>query len=55
MFGLIKRVFIGLLPDLVNGSSHTKWFLLSNKKCKIHPILINAHPNEYISILYLFG
>ena len=24
MFGLIKKVFIGLFTDLVNGSNHTK-------------------------------
>ena len=35
MFGLIKKVFIGLLTGLVNGSNHTKYVLLSNQKCAI--------------------
>ena len=47
MFGLIKKIFIGLLTGLVNGSNHTKCVLLSNQKCKIQPTLINLHPNEY--------
>ena len=25
MFGLIKKIFIGLLIGLVNGSNHTKY------------------------------
>ena len=47
MFGLIKKIFIGLLTDLVNGSNHTKCALLSNQKCMIQLTLINLHPNEY--------
>ena len=47
MFGLIKKIFIGLLTDLVNGFNHTKCVLLSNQKCMIQPTLINLHPNEY--------
>ena len=47
MFGLIKKIFIGLLTGLVNGSNHTKCVLLSNQKCQIQPTLINLHPNEY--------
>ena len=47
MFALIKKIFIGLLTGLVNGSNHTKCVLLSNQKCMIHPTLINLHPNEY--------
>ena len=47
MFGLIKKIFIGLLAGLVNGSSHTKCVLFSNQKCKIQPTLFNIHPNEY--------
>ena len=31
MFELIKKVFIQLLTDLVNGSNHTKFVLLSNQ------------------------
>ena len=47
MFGLIKKIFIGLLIGLVNGSNHTKCFLLNNQKCMIQPTLFNLHLNEY--------
>ena len=47
MFGLIKKILIGLLTGLVNESSHTKCVLLSNQKCMIQPTLINLHPIEY--------
>ena len=47
MFGVIKKIFIGLLTGLVNGSNHTNCVLLSNQKCKIQPTLINLHHNEY--------
>ena len=46
MFGLIKKIYIGLLIGLVNGSNHTKFVSLSNQKCQIQPTLINIHPNE---------
>ena len=32
MFGLIKKIFIGLLTPLGNGSSHTKCISLSNQR-----------------------
>ena len=47
MFRLIKKIFIGLLTCLVNGTNHTKNILLSNQKRMIQPTLINLHPNEY--------
>ena len=47
MFGVIKKIFVGLLTGLVNGSNHTNCVLLSNQKCKIQPTLINLYPNEY--------
>ena len=47
MFGLIKRIFIGLLTGLVSVSNHAKCILLSNQKCMTKPTLINLHPNEY--------
>ena len=47
MFGLIKKILIGLLTDLDNGSNHTKCVSLSNEKCMVQPTLINLHPNEY--------
>ena len=30
MFGLIKKIFIGLLTSLVDGSNRTKYVSLSN-------------------------
>ena len=47
MFGLIKKIFIGLLTGVVNGSNHTKCVSLSNQKCMIQPTLINLYPNKY--------
>ena len=47
MFGLIKKIFIGLSSSIVNVSNHTKCVSLSNQKCKIQPTLITLHPNEY--------
>ena len=47
MFGLILKIFNGLLTGLVNGSNHTRCVSLSNKKCMIQPTLINLYPNEY--------
>ena len=47
MFGLIKKIFIGLLTGLVNRSNHTKCISLSSQKCMIKPTLINLHPSEY--------
>ena len=41
MFRLIKKIFIGLLSGLVNGSNHLKCLSL------IKPTLINLHPNDY--------
>ena len=47
MFGLIRKIFIRLLSNIVNTSNHTKCPSLSNQKCMIHPTLINLHPKEY--------
>ena len=47
MFGLIKKIFIGLLTGLVSGSNHTKCMSLSSQKCMTQSSLINVHPNEY--------
>ena len=44
MFGLIKKIFIVLLSNIVNGS---ECVLLSNQKCQIQPTVINLHRNEY--------
>ena len=45
MFGLIKKMFIGLLISIVNSSDHTKCVLLSNQKYKIQPTFVNFYPN----------
>ena len=47
MFGLIKKMFMGLLISIVNSSNHTKRVPLSNQKCEIQPVFINLHRNEY--------
>ena len=47
IFGLIKKMFMGLLICIVNASDRTKWVSLSHQKRKILPTLINLHPNEY--------
>ena len=46
MFSSIKKTFIGLLTDLVNGSNNTKCVLLSNHECKTRPALIDLHHNK---------
>ena len=47
MFGLIKKIFIGLLTGPVIEWNHTKCVSLSNQNCDIQLILINLHLNEY--------
>ena len=47
MFGLIKKLFSGLLAEIVSASNHTRCVSLSNQKCMIQPTLINLHPSEY--------
>ena len=54
MFGLIKKLLIGLLTGLVNGPNHTKCVSLSNQKCMVQPTLINLHPNEYSQEFYYY-
>ena len=44
MFGLLKKVFIGLLTGIVSAFNHTKCVLLSNQKCMSQLPLINSHP-----------
>ena len=46
MFGLIKKLFKGLLINLVNTSNHTKYVSLSDQKRGIQPTLINLRPNK---------
>ena len=54
MFGLIKKIFTGLLTGLVNESNHKKYISLSNQKCMTQPSLINLHPNEYSQEFHYF-
>ena len=49
MFGIIKKLFMGLLISIVNASKHTDCVSLSNQKCKIQPRL-NARFNMIIEI-----
>ena len=45
MFGIIKKMFVALSSNIVNGSNHTKYVLLSTQKCMIQPTIITLHPN----------
>ena len=47
MFGFIKKMFIGLLTNIVSASNHTKCVSFSNPKCMTQPTLISFHPNNY--------
>ena len=47
MFGLIKKIFIGLITAIVSTSNHIKFMLLSNQHFMIQPTPISLHPNEY--------
>ena len=46
MLKFLKKIFIELLPSIVNASKHTKCVSLSNQKHKTQPTLVNLHPNE---------
>ena len=54
MFGLIKKIFIGLLTSIVNVFNHTKCVSKMNQKCMTQPILINLHPNECSQEFYYY-
>ena len=47
LFQLIKKMLIGLLAGLVNGSNYVKCISLSNQKCMTQPTYTSLHPNEY--------
>ena len=47
MFRIIKKTFVVLLTNIVNGSNHTECVSLNSQKCEIPPGLINLHPNKY--------
>ena len=44
--GVIKKIFIALLSNIVNEPNSTKRVSLNNQRCMIQPTLINLHPNE---------
>ena len=54
IFGIIKKMFIVLITNIVNASNHMKCVSLSNQKCEIQPTLINLHPNEYNQELHYY-
>ena len=54
LFELIKKMFIVLLSNIVDGSNHTKFVFLSNQKCMTQPTLINLRPNEYSQESYYY-
>ena len=47
MFRFIKKLFIGLLTNIVNTSNHRKYVSLYNQQWMIQPTPTNLHPNEY--------
>ena len=47
MFGLIMKIFTGLLPSIANASNCIRCISISNHKCMTQPTLNNLHPNEY--------
>ena len=53
MFGLIKKVFVGLLSSIVNASNHTECVLLSNQKCMIQPNLIRNFTTVLSQLIYI--
>ena len=46
MFGLNKKIFIGLLTSIGRTSNHTQCLLLSNEKYMIQATLIDEHSQE---------
>ena len=55
MFGLIKKIFIGLLTGIVSAWNQTKCVSLSNQKFMTQPTLINLNPNEYSQELLYYS
>ena len=52
MFGIIKKILIGLLSSIVNASNHTKCVSLSNQKCMIQPTLLIYTLMNTVKTLY---
>ena len=55
MFGIIKKMFIGLLTGIVTASKHKKYVSLGNQKCEIQPTFLNLHPQRRISLLSIYS
>ena len=58
MFELVKKIFSGLINDLINGSNHTKCVSLSNQKCRLNLNLyqeFNTSIQLRISLLSICG
>ena len=47
MFGLIKKIIIGLLAVLVNGSKHTKCVFLSNQQFMTYEYSKESHYSSF--------
>ena len=47
-------MFIALLTDLADGSSHTIHVCLTNLKSEIQYVFITLHPNEYIQEFHYY-
>ena len=55
MFGITKKLFIGLLKDpQLNGSDHTNCVSLRNQKCMIQPNLINLRLTKYSQAFHYY-
>ena len=55
MFGLVMKIFLLLLSNIVNGCNHTKCISLSNQKGIIQPAVINLQSNECSQDLYYYS
>ena len=54
MFGLIKKMFVGLLTRIVSTTNQTKYVSLSSQKSTNQSIFINLHPYEYTQGLHYY-
>ena len=54
MYGLMKKIFIGLLSGIVSAFNHKKCVFLRNQKCMIEPTFISLHPSEYSQELHYY-
>ena len=54
MIGIIRKMLIVLLSNIVSGSNHITCVSLSNQKYITQPTLINLHPNGYIQEFHYY-